>query len=93
MQDHLCSLFCFTVAGTAVTKAVTLVFRLRAMQPSAELFKKFYLRLRAMQLGVKFKRKIFLPTPRSALCSIARSHLYFSANSQPYAKMILPINQ
>jgi hypothetical protein len=44
--------------------------KLRAMQHSAESIfvyqKKFYLRLRAMQLNLKFKSKIFLSTPRYA---------------------------
>jgi hypothetical protein len=44
--------------------------RLPAMQHSAESIfiykKKFYLRLRAMQLNVKFKSKIFLSTQRYA---------------------------
>jgi hypothetical protein len=59
--------------------------RLPAMRHSAESIfvykKKFCLRLRAMQLNVKFKSKIFLSTPRyaaqrgvdSALCRIAGS--------------------
>jgi hypothetical protein len=59
--------------------------RLRAMLHSVESIlifkKKFYLRLRAMQLNVKFNSKIFLSTPRyaaqrgvySALCHIVGS--------------------
>jgi hypothetical protein len=58
---------------------------LPTMRHSAEsifvFWKKFYLRLRAMQLDVKFKSKIFLSTPRyaaqqgvdSALCHISGS--------------------
>jgi hypothetical protein len=53
---------------------------------------------RAMPHSVKFKSKIFLPTPRyaaqwgvdSALCRKAESRdmfANFSANSQPYAKL------
>jgi hypothetical protein len=40
-------------------------FRLRAMRHSA-VFKKNYLKLRAMPPSVKFKSKIFLLTPRYA---------------------------
>jgi hypothetical protein len=54
--------------------------------------KKFYLRLRAMQLSVKSKPKIFLPTPRYALLRGVTNICEFAANSQPYAKMIYAIN-
>jgi hypothetical protein len=64
----------------AVTKAEKLVFRgyfdsalckkkplqLCAMLRSAEFLNKFYLRLRAIQIRVTFKPKIFFSTPRYA---------------------------
>jgi hypothetical protein len=83
--------------------------KLRAMMHSAEsrlramltvgVFLKFYLRLCAMQLSVKFKSKIFLSTPRYAAqryvhhCAESRIFANFSANSQPYAKMISTVHQ
>jgi hypothetical protein len=60
--------------------------RLSAMQHSAESIfvykKKFYLRLRAMQLNVKFKSKIFLSTPPYAAQRGADSALCFIAGSR-----------
>jgi hypothetical protein len=67
------ALFCYIVALTAVKKSINIDIstphcakKLRTMQHSAEFLKKFYMRLRAMQLSVKFKPKNFLSTSRYA---------------------------